>query len=283
MEKDVFMKNILSKFSLKDKVAIITGSGRGIGAGIALGFAEAGANIVIAEIKKKESEEMARKIQAIGRKVLSIEVNVLESDQVKNMAKKVLAEFGKIDILVNNVGGTYATAGSMINDFEEDKWNRIIDINLKSTFLCTKYVSSVMIDQKGGSIINIASAAGLRPHPVQLPYAAAKAAILNFTKSVAVQLAQYNIRVNAIAPGKIVSPGTEYLSYLGDSHMRARMEGTPLGRAGDIEDVATAAIFLASDASNYVTGICIPVMGGPYMGAMMMKYAEERWKGGKQL
>ena len=272
---------ILSRFLLEDRVAVVTGSGRGMGAGIALGFAEAGANVVVAEIDTQKCEETAEKIQALGRKVLPLGVDVLDASQVKGMVEKALAEFGKIDILVNNVGGTYATSGSMITDFDDEKWERIIDLNLRSTFLCTKHISPAMMRQKGGSIINIVSAAGLRPHPVQLPYGTVKAGIVSLTQSVAVQLAQFNIRVNAIAPGKIVTPGTDYLAYMGDSHERARKEGTPLGRAGTTEDVAAAAIYLASDASAFVTGICIPVMGGPYMGAMMMKYAEERWKGNR--
>jgi NAD(P)-dependent dehydrogenase (short-subunit alcohol dehydrogenase family) len=273
----------LEKFYLDDRVAVVTGGGRGMGAGIATGFAEAGAHVVVAEIEPQKGEETVEKIRSLGRKALALRINVLDRSQVMAMVEKALAEFGRIDILVNNVGGTYATKGSLITEFDDEKWERIIEVNLKSTFLCTKNVSPVMVRQKSGNIINIVSAAGLRPHPVQLPYATVKAGIVNFTQSVAVQLAQFNIRVNAIAPGKIVTPGTDYLSYLGDSHARARLEGTPLGKAGQTEDVAAAAVYLASDASAYVTGHCIPVMGGPYMGAMMMKYAEERWMEKKPL
>jgi 3-oxoacyl-[acyl-carrier protein] reductase len=270
-------EEILSKFTLDGRVAIVTGSGSGIGEGIALGFAGVGANIVVAELNKKRCEAVTQKIHALGAKALPMSIDVLDNQQVKNMVDKALAEFGKIDILVNNVGGTHETRGSMLMETPEESWDKVININLKSTFLCTKMVSQVMASQKRGSIINIASAAGLKPHPVQLPYGAVKAAIIHFTQSVAVQLGQYNIRVNCIAPGKIVTAGTSYLSFLGDSHERARKEGTPLGRAGLTEDTALAAIYLASDASDYVTGVVIPVMGGPYMGAIMMNYAEQRW------
>jgi len=274
-------EEILSKFALEGRVAIVTGSGSGIGEGIALGFAGVGAHIVVAELNRERCEAVAKKIRAFGGKALPMVTDVLDNQQVKNMVDKTLAEFGKIDILVNNVGGTYATQGAMLMEMAEESWDKVIKINLKSTFLCSKMVSQVMARQKRGNIINIASAAGLRPHPVQLPYGTAKAAIVHFTESMAVQLAQYNIRVNCIAPGKIVTAGTAYLSYMGDSHERARKEGAPLAKAGQTEDAALAAIYLASDASDYVTGVTIPVMGGPYMGGIMMKYAEERWAGKK--
>lgn len=228
MGKGIFpQKGILSMFLLDDRIAIVTGSGSGIGEGIALGFAEAGAHIVLTELDEKKAEATAQKIRALGRKAIPVAVNVLEGAQVQQMVERTLAEFGKIDILVNNVGGTRATGGSLITDMKEETWDNIFEINMKSTFLCSKYVSQVMVRQKGGTIINIASAAGLRPHPVQLPYGAVKAGIVNLTQSLAVQLAQYNIRVNAIAPGKTVTPGTTYLSSMGDSHARARKEGTP--------------------------------------------------------
>jgi len=269
-------KALFSKFSLEDRVAVVTGGGNGIGKGIALGFAGVGAHIVVAESVVDRGEAAAKEIRALGRKALPVVVDVTNGGKVKSMVDKVMSEFGRIDILVNVVGGSRGAKRAPIMDTEEEVWNLIIELNMKSTFLCSKLVSKVMVNQKSGNIINIVSGAGLRPYPGQLAYGAAKAGIVNFTQSLAVQLAPYNIRVNAIAPGITVTPGA---SYLGNPEERAmKVKGILWKRAGRVEDMAYAAIFLASDASEYITGHTIPVMGGPYQGLRMLEEAETDWK-----
>lgn len=265
---------ILMKFSLEDRIAIVTGAGAGIGEGIALGFAGAGAHIVVAELDAGRGEAVGEKIRALGRKALPIAVDVTNGEQVQSIVEKSLAEFGKIDILVNNVGGSLGIMAPML-EISEEMWDSTLNLTLKSTFLCTRAVGRIMRDQRRGSVVNIASGAGERPYPPMVAYGAAKAGVINLTQASAVSLAPYNIRVNGIAPGNIVTPGT---SYLKDFHQHAWDTIVPLGRPGYPEDIALAAIYLASDAADWVTGIVIDVRGGPYSGPIMLKEAEEAWK-----
>jgi NAD(P)-dependent dehydrogenase (short-subunit alcohol dehydrogenase family) len=262
---------ILNKFSLKDRMAIVTGSGSGIGKAIAVGFARAGANIAVVEISPDAGMATVDEIRALGRRALPLAADVLDTGQVDELVAKTMTEFGKIDILVNNVGGTRKSRRVPVVDMKEEVWDMIIDLNLKSTFLCTKAVAKVMTEHKKGNVINIASVAGLRPYPSQPPYGASKAALINFTQTMAVQLAPYNIRVNAIAPGTITTPSA---GYLGDREERARKRGTLMRRAGRVEDTVPAAIYLASDASSYVTGVTIEITGGPPFAAFLLEEAE---------
>ncbi len=266
---------ILDHFSLVGRVAIVTGSGNGIGKGIAEAFAQAGADVVVAEMDAAAGQATAEEIRALGRRALPLTIDALNSRQVDELVGRTMAEFGKIDILVNNVGGARRSRRGPLVEMSDEVWDAIITINLKSTFLCTRAVARVMIGQKRGNMINLASAAGLRPYPSLPPYGAAKAAIINFTQSMAVQLAPYNIRVNAIAPGTIA---TASATYLGDRNERARKRGTLMGRPGRIEEITPAAIYLASDASSYVTGVTIEATGGPAMGAFILEEAEREWQ-----
>ncbi len=262
-------------FSLRDRVAIVTGGGRGLGRAIASAFARDGARVVIAEIDGEAGKTTAQEIQSQGGTALALSVDVLKPKQVNELVDRTIAEFGRIDILVNNVGATRSTPRKPLLGIEEEKWDMIIDLNLKSAFLCCQGVAKIMMERKSGNIINITSGAGLRPYPGQLPYGAAKAGLVNFTLSLAVQLAPFNIRVNAIAAGTVGTPG---MAYLGDMEERARKKGVPLGRAGRPEDMAMAAIFLSSGASSYITGFVLPVTGGPSLGGKMLEAAQDEWE-----
>jgi NAD(P)-dependent dehydrogenase (short-subunit alcohol dehydrogenase family) len=189
------------------------------------------------------------------------------------MTERVLAEFGRIDILVNNAGGVSGRREPML-DMSDTVWDSVIDLNLRSTFLCSKLVGRVMRDQKKGNIINIASCSGIYPYPSMPPYGAAKAGVINLTKSLAVYLAPYNIRVNGIAPGAI---STKTSTSEERDETRAKRYAIPLSRIGYPQDIAFAAIYLASDASDYVTGIVIEVAGGPMLGELFLRQAEENW------
>ena len=251
---------LLSKFSLENKVAIITGGGRGIGKAIAVSFAQAGAHVTVAEIDSGSAETTAAEIRGLGRESLVTLTDVTDAKQVAKMVELTVAQFGRIDILVNNAGATHAMIP--VVQMSEEVWDESLRIDLKSVFLCSKAVGKVMLKQNKGNIINIASAAGHRGVPGIAAYAAAKAGIINFTKSLAIELARYQIRVNAISPG---ATETELGSSVrGTPQERVERAGIPLGRIGYPEDIANAAVYLASDASDWVTGVDIEVWGGPY-------------------
>jgi len=246
------------RFSLIDKVAIVTGSGMGIGRGIALGFADMGADIVIAERDAESAEATAAEIRSRGRKSIVVLSDVREQEQVDEIVKKTLDEFGHIDILVNNAGGMFI---SEVASISEKGWDAIIRANLKTTFLCSKAVSAVMMEKKTkGSIINISSVDALSGAPGTAAYGAAKAGIISFTQSLAMELAPHRIRVNAIAPGIIDTPGTS--QWVTPEIEQEIIEYVPLGRRGKPEDIEGAAIYLASDYADYVTGQTIVVDGG---------------------
>ena len=249
----------LSMFSLTGKVAIVTGAGRGVGQAIALGFAQAGADVVVAARTVADIEDTAAKIKVEGRKALAIPTDVRNVDQVTNMLHKTLDLFSRVDILVNNVGGTFY---AQVLDMSAHAWEAIIKENLSSTFICSKIIGEVMVKQKAGNIINISSVAGLAPYPGAAHYAAAKAGIVSLTKSLAVEWAPYNIRVNAIAPGFLETPGTDRFYQEHPKARQDRLKRIPLGRLGKPADIVGVAIYLASDASAYVTGETIVVNGG---------------------
>lgn len=189
------------QFSLENKIAIVTGSGQGIGRAIARTFAEAGADLVVADINMNTAEATVGYIESLGRQSLSIQVDVRDKNQVGEMVTETVEKFGSIDILVNNAGFGYMTVPLV--EMLEKEWDNGIALNLKSTFLCCKAVGKVMIRQKRGTIINMASMAGLGAYPMGANYSASKAAIKNLTETLAVELGPYNIRVNALAPGVI--------------------------------------------------------------------------------
>ncbi len=245
----------LAQFSLADRVAIVTGAGRGIGKAIALGLADAGATVVVAARTASDIENTAAEIEQKGGKALAMPTDVRLTDQVNNLVEKTVNKFGKIDILVNNAGGSFVVSTM---DMSEGGWDAIIRENLKSVFLCSQATAKTMIAQKKGSIINIASTAGLNAYVFNAAYGAAKAGIINLTKTMATDLAKYNIRVNAIAPGYIA---TEGMLRLFGVHQEGAKQ-IPLARLGHPEDIVGGVIYLASDASLYVTGQTIVIDGG---------------------
>lgn len=242
---------------LKGKTAIITGSGRGLGKSIAMLLAKRGANIVLNDIVQSESIDATyEEMKDMGYNVIATKGDVRNLEDVKNMAQAAINEFDSIDILVNNAGVT--RDGLMIRMSEED-WDLVLDINLKGSFMCTKTCVRQMMKQKSGTIINIASIAGVMGNAGQANYSASKAGLIGLTKTTAKEFAAKNIRCNAVAPGIIKSKMTDVLS---EKVKQEFLNAVPLKRFGEPEDVAKVVCFLASDESSYVTGQVIKIDGG---------------------
>ena len=255
------MKDLTKLFRLDGRVAIVTGSGSGIGKAIAVSFAQVGATVVNAEIDLRAAEAVTQKIQALGGRSLALPVDVTNGEDVNKMIETTLNNFGRIDILVNNVGGMRIVKRAPIVKYSDEDWNKIMTLNLTSAFLCCRAVSRVMVTQKRGVIINLASAAGLQGCPGGAAYGVAKAGVINLTQTLSLELARYNIRANCIVPSAInsgiQSPG------MPTAEERVKQQAIPLGRIAEPEDAAWAAIYLASDAADYVTGTNIILYGGP--------------------
>jgi len=246
-------------FELNDKVALVTGAARGLGQAIAVKLAEAGADIALCDLNAEWLEETAGKVKAIGRRVECYGVNVAEGESVTAGIKAVEKDFGKIDVLVNNAG---ITKDGLLMRMSEDDWDAVLNVNLKGTFLCTKAVTRGMMKQRSGTIVNIASVIGLMGNAGQANYAASKGGVISFSKTVAKELASRNVRCNAVAPGFIRTAMTDAL----DEDVQNKMkELIPLSRFGEPEDIANVVLFLASDASAYVTGQVLSTCGGMVM------------------
>ena len=241
---------------LDNKIALITGSARGIGLAIASRFAQEGGHIVLSDVNEAALQEAEVSIKAWGVQVMSQKADVTSQVQVEELVKKTIDKFGRIDILVNNAG---ITRDALLMRMTENEWDAVLSVNLKGAFLCTKAVSRVMIKQRSGKIINMASIIGLIGNVGQANYAASKGGMIAFTKSVARELASRGINVNAIAPGFIKTDMTDALP---EEAKKALLERIPLNRLGETGDVAELALFLASDESNYITGCVIRVDGG---------------------
>jgi 3-oxoacyl-[acyl-carrier protein] reductase len=244
---------------LKDRVALVTGSGRGIGKQIALAFARQGADLVICDVNLEDADMTRSEVEALGRKALHFKIDVTDSEQVQELTNKILDKFKKIDILVNNAGIT--KDGLLLRMTLED-WNAVLAVNLTGAFNCLKAVSRVMLKQKQGKIVNIASIIGIIGNPGQANYSASKAGIIALTKTAAKELASRNICVNAVAPGFIETPMTAQLPQ----ELKGKMLGAiPLGRFGKPEEVAQLCVFLSSSESDYITGQTIVIDGGMVM------------------
>ncbi|MCC5465098.1 3-oxoacyl-[acyl-carrier-protein] reductase [Pelosinus baikalensis] len=245
---------------LDGKVAIITGASRGIGRSVAIELAKLGAKVVINYAGNEvAAEEVKNIIVAAGGQGIIVKADVGDVEAVDAMVKETINTFGKIDILVNNAG---ITRDNLLMRMKEEDWDAVMNINLKGVFVCTKAVSRIMMKQKAGKIINMTSVVGLMGNAGQANYAAAKAGVIGFTKSMAKELASRGITVNAIAPGFI---STDMTAVLSDQVKTELTEKIPAGRLGSPEDVAAAVTFLASDSANYITGQTLNVDGGMLM------------------
>lgn len=241
--------------NLTGKIAIVTGSGRGIGKAIALRLAEAGATVVVNDIDKM-AEEVALEIRAMGKMSQSVMADVSSASDVANLIETTIATYGRVDILVNNAG---INRDRLLMRMSDEEWDKVINIDLKSVFLCTRAVLRPMIKQRWGRIISISSIVGLIGNAGQANYAAAKAGIIGFTRSVSREVASRGITANAIAPGFI---DTDMTQKLPEKQRQELISRIPSGRLGSPEDVASAVCFLASEEARYITGQVLTVDGG---------------------
>jgi 3-oxoacyl-[acyl-carrier protein] reductase len=242
---------------LKGKVALVTGGGRGIGKAISLALAKEGAKVCVNYFHSKDaSEDVVKKIKENGGEAISYRADISKLEEVNRMVEEVSKKFGRIDILTNNAGLNIDKYLMIMN---EEEWNKVIDVNLKGTFNCSKAVSRIMIGQRSGNIINISSVSAISGTAGQTNYSAAKGGMISFTKSLARELAPFGIRVNALAPGLI---DTEMAEKMPKEMLDQILEMTPLKRIGKPEEVAKVVTFLVSEEADYITGQVIRVDGG---------------------
>jgi 3-oxoacyl-[acyl-carrier protein] reductase len=245
--------------TMDGKIAVVTGAARGIGRTIAEEFAKEGADVAVCDLKQEWLSETAGAVTKLGRKVKCVAADVSKTQDVENAVAEILKEFGKIDVMVNNAG---ITKDTLLVRMRDEDWDSVIAVNLRGTFLFTRAVGKVMMKQRAGAIVNIASIIGLIGNAGQCNYAASKAGIIALTKSAAKELASRNVRVNAVAPGFIETKMTEVLS----EEIKGKMlELIPMKRLGQPLDVAKAVLFLAGEASSYMTGQVLTVSGGMVM------------------
>lgn len=244
---------------LDGKTALVTGAGKGLGRAIALGLAGAGADLALVSRTRKDLESLADEIRGLGRRALIAVTDVTRSNEVDAAVARTIEEFGRLDVLVHSAGGSLRKASLELTDAD---WHYVIETNLTSTFLVCRAVGKVMAGQRsGGSIINIASAAGLRGRPTNAPYSAAKAGVINLSRALAMEWASLGVRVNVIAPGRFLTPLTA--AEMGDpAAYAAFVKKVPLGRIGRPEELAEISVWFASDASSFVTGSVLVIDGG---------------------
>ncbi|MDI3534842.1 MAG: 3-oxoacyl-[acyl-carrier protein] reductase [Thermosediminibacterales bacterium] len=241
---------------LKDKVALITGAGRGIGEATALKFAKEGAKVVVCDIQLESAEQTAQKIKELGGEAVAVKVDVTKRDEVDGLIQKAIDEFGRLDILVNNAG---ITADAKFLKMAEEDFDKVVAVNLKGVYLCGQAAAKVMVKQGSGVILNASSVVGLYGNFGQTNYAATKFGVIGMTKTWAKELSPKGVRVNAVAPGFILTPMTEKMP---EKVLNMMKDKAPIKRLGTPEDVANAYAFLASDEASFITGAVLSVDGG---------------------
>jgi 3-oxoacyl-[acyl-carrier protein] reductase len=250
----------MSNFTLEGKTCLVTGGSRGIGRAVAVALAKAGADVAITYARSAAAaEEVKAGIEALGRKAMAFQADAVDAKQADEVVQQIVKEWGRLDVVVNNAG---ITKDTLIMRMTEEQWDDVINTNLKSVFNYSKAAIRPMMRQRSGSIINVSSVVGISGNAGQTNYAASKAGIIGFTKSLAREIASRNIRVNALAPGYI---RTEMTGQLSEDVLKAIEGSIPLGRSGEPDEVADAIVFLASDASRYITGETLRVDGGMAM------------------
>lgn len=244
---------------LKEKKAIVTGAGQGIGRSIALKMAQEGADVVVAEWNPETGDQTKKEVEGLGRSALFIKVDVANQEQVRNMVSEVLRAWARIDILVNNAG---FDRGATLLKVKEEDWDAVLGVHLKGTLNCIQAVVPHMIENRYGKIINISSIYAKSGGVAAISYSAAKAGIIGLTRSVARELGRYQINVNVVLPGLILTPT---IAKMAEKYRNMIIERTPLGRIGQPEEVASVVAFLASDEASFVTGAMVEVSGGSSM------------------
>jgi 3-oxoacyl-[acyl-carrier protein] reductase len=245
---------------LKDKNAIVTGGANGIGRAIGFRLAREGANVVVADIDSKQADKVVDEIKALGRKAIAIKVDVTKMNEVKLMVDAVLKEFKRIDILINNAGGSGREKASLFYESTEDTWDYVLDLNLKGTFNCSRAVIGHMIQRSSGKIVNMSSRVGLVGGSMFVDYSAAKAGVIGFTRALAKEVAPYGVNVNAVAPGSTEAGGV--LNLPRDKFDIHKLEqGSGLGRLAKPEEIAAMVVFLTTEDANFITGQVFPVCG----------------------
>ena len=268
--------------SVSDQVALVTGGGAGIGTGIALALARHGAHVAVLDIVPRRAQQVAGQVASLGREALPLIADVMHTDQLRSAIRTADERFGRIDILINNVGGV---RGRPFLKQSERSWRRHIDINLMSMLVATSEVARIMIREgRGGAMVNVSSIEAQRAAPCFAVYAACKAGMLSFTRSMALELSSHGIRVNAIAPdhistrGSLTAPAAESeADGLTPEELDATNRLIPLGRQGQVEECGDAALYLVSKMSRYVTGITINIDGGTWASSGWVRDPEGRW------
>ncbi|HSB48701.1 MAG TPA: SDR family oxidoreductase [Burkholderiales bacterium] len=254
------MANVKSLLDLSGRVSVVTGGATGLGLQMATGLAEAGSNVVICSRKRENCEQAAQLVEKLGVKALGIAADVTKPDQVEAAKDATLKRFGRVDVLVNNAGRAWVAPAE---EMPLERWQQVMDLNVTAPFICSQVFGREMIKTKKGSIINIASIAGLRGRDPKaydsVVYSTSKGALVNFTRDLAVKWARHGIRVNAICPGFFVTPLNQVLYERNKANIDSRI---PLGHVGGADDLKGIAVLLASDASGFMTGTIIPVDGG---------------------
>jgi 3-oxoacyl-[acyl-carrier protein] reductase len=249
--------------SFENMVVVVCGGGAGLGKGIALEFAKAGARVVVASVGPINGAATVKEIKEMGGEALFVQTDARRASDVERLVRKTMETFGRIDILVNNVGGLGGlTAQTSFLETGEQEWDAIINLNLKTNYLCTRAIVPTMIEQGRGNIINISSLAGTMPWPPVPAYGVTKAGIINLTQSLAQMLAPHGVRVNCIAPGRMDTYLSDGFYKNQDKAKESRIASIPTGRLGLPEDIGKVAVFLASDAADYITGQTLLVSGG---------------------